>query len=292
MERKDPFSNEFTSALAELTGYIEEVTKQEQAKPQKKKSFFGFKDKEPVPRKEAAEQDDNSSPSKEEQKKTQDRNAQNHGADPSPDEQTQQEEQAEPVEDAKDEEIKKQEIVISDYGKNHLDFVKPRPRYQEVSELTPVISIKCAQEAVDAMRELRSVSRNYRRFLLVCIRDDGKRRASRYRTKEAALFAMHREMDFYINEIEPKDRTKEVYLDEDNDEKVFEPTPENEIAEDGTLKRPSEIDGTLHRIEKENRGIVFFETKNATARWDIYDMDEISVGDPDEPAYQKIMDAK
>lgn len=185
----------------------------------------------------------------------------------------------------------KKEIVKSDFGKNKVGtHVEPRPRYVAFEDLDVTISVECAKKAVEAMRALREVKDSIRPFLLAMIRDDGSRSLESFRTKEAALNAMHRAMDFYINEIEPKDYMKVVRVDDGENEHIYEPTPENEIDPvDGTIKRPSEINGTLHRIETENRGIVYFSDRNATARWDIYELADAAPGDPDDPLYEKYM---
>lgn len=181
----------------------------------------------------------------------------------------------------------KQEIVKSSVGKDKLSKdVTPRPRYVDAKDLVATISTACAKTAVTAMRSLRELKTGNRPYLLVMIRDDGLRSIETYRTKEAALMAMHSAMDFYVNEIEPKDHTKIVYVDTGDNEHIYDPTPENIVAEDGTIKRPSEINGTLRRIETDSRGIIYFEEKNSTARWDIYNLAEATPGDPDDPEYE------
>lgn len=181
----------------------------------------------------------------------------------------------------------KQEIVKSNFGQNKLsEDVAPRPRYVDATDLAVTISVDCAKQAVAAMRALRELLTGERPVLLVRITDDGTRELSTYKSKEAAAMAMHTEMDIYINEIEPKDYSQIVYVDDGEDgPHLHDTTPPEQVAEDGTLKRPSEMDNTLHRIETDDRGIVYFETKNATSRWDIYDMNDAMIGDPSDPEY-------
>lgn len=273
MTEQSAFSEEFTSAMAELTGYIEETDRIEQEKArEKKKKRFGFKDKEPVPRKEAdEEQEEDPSKKKSEEKKPEE---ESDASEPEPQDADEQADESR----NEDDDSTKYEIVKSKKGVVS-DKIAPRPRFADASDLVPIISKKCAETAVEAMRALRKAEKEYRRYVLVNIRDDGKRTITKYKAKEDALLAMHREMDVYVNEIEPKDRTKEVYEDDGDNEHIYEPTPPDQIAEDGTIKRPSEIDHTLHRKETDSRGIVYFETKNATARWDVYDLEEAVLGD-------------
>lgn len=356
MAEIDVRSDEYTSAMAELTGFIEETKKaQKEVKPKK---FFGFRGKEPVPRKEAASPEKEPKEVKEEpeeppqeelkeekpEKSAREPIGGNNNYDPGMDElvmdddfafsdedifadatsdepeedngdegqeetddeteSLSNEDQSEDTEDvAKDvdnetvsedgeedtaEDDIKHEIIKSDFGKNKVStHVEPRPRYIDASELVATISVECAETAVDAMRALREDRTSRRPVIMMMVRDDGLRDIKTFKTKEAAILAMKKEMDFYINEIEPKDYMKIVYMDTGENERIYEPTPVEEIDEDGTIKRPSEIDGTLHVVETENRGIVYFESKNATARWDIFDLDEAVPGDPPDPAYEQ-----
>lgn len=358
MAEIDVRSDEYTSAMAELTGFIEETKKaQKEVKPKK---FFGFRGKEPVPRKEAASPKEESKEEKEEaleeppqeehKEEKQTKSARepiggNNNYDPGMDElvmddddfafsdedifadvtadeaeedsdgecqeETDDEAESSPNEDqpedtegvVKDEDDEtvpedgeedstaddiKHEIIKSDFGRNKVStHVEPRPRYIDASELVATISVECAETAVDAMRALREDRTSRRPVIMMMVRDDGLRDIKTFKTKEAANLAMKKEMDFYINEIEPKDYMKIVYMDTGENERIYEPTPVEEIDEDGTIKRPSEIDGTLHVVETENRGIVYFESKNATARWDIFDLDEAVPGDPPDPAYEQ-----
>lgn len=279
-------SDNYTKALAELTGFIEETEKKNQEEKPKKK-FFDFEEKQPVPRKEAA--GDEEGPLKKDEEEGPLKKAPEYTYDDVVmDDEAEENKESEKADENQSE--KKHEIVKSDFGKNKLsEDVTPRPRYVDASDLTATISVECAKEAVAAMRALREIKAQERPFLMVMIRDDGTREIASYKTREAAIISMKREMDIYVNEIEPKDYSRIVYKDDGEvkkEDQIYEPTPAEEIAEDGTIKRPSEIDGTLHKVETEDRGIVYFETKNATARWDIYDMTNVIKGDQDDPAYE------
>lgn len=296
MPKLNTLSAAYTAALAELTGFIDESKKMKaEQKPKKKPLFFGKK--EPVPRGESVNKTNENAPKDSSHDHSQDGLSSEEGEeilfdgtdDIGVDESLSGEE---PFDDgeSKDEDadMGNYSLVKSDLGQHPPGMnITPRPRFVEANDLSPTISIECAQAAIDAMRTLREIQGEYRRYILVFIRDDGSRQISRFRTREAALSRMHSQMDFYINEIEPKDKMRVVYRDDGDNEHIYEPTPEDEIDEDGTIKRPSEIDNTLHRIETDSRGIVYFETKNATARWDVYDLEDAEPGDPDDFLYEK-----
>lgn len=304
----------FAMTLAELSGFIEAVeerNKEEEQEP--KKGFFqSFGKKDPVPRGESQGSGPDGSTTKKNKDADKDQKDKKDEASPGssnkkadaqdkqPKESTKErndaahdknfDSQNETSYDTKESPAGFQYMQKSDFGTNQVTTdVKPRPRYVEYDETMPTITAECAKEAVRCMRELRDMQNSHRSYLLVCIRDDGKRSIELFYTKEAAINRMKQDIELYINEIEPKDTTAVIYEDDGANEHIFEPTPKEHIAKDGTIKRPSEIDDTMHRFEQDDRGIVYFETQNATARWDIYDLDDARIGDPDDPAMDKFI---
>lgn len=175
------------------------------------------------------------------------------------------------------------------------------PHFQEYDPLAPVLSLAVAKEASRAMHELQMIQRNHRPYLLVCIRDDGHRICTRFFSEVEAQKAMDEAMEAYIDEIDPIDTNQVIVVAETPEERintkyndVMPPTPKKEINPDGTLRRQSEIDGSLHRIREDNKGIIYFTDQNATARWDLINLDGAEFDDFDrDPEFREfIMSAK
>lgn len=164
-------------------------------------------------------------------------------------------------------------------------------RYTEYDPAAPAASIQAVETAIDAMKELQMLKRNHYPYLLVCIMDDGSRTQTKFRTLVEAQEQMEREMRMYIDRIEPIDINKVVYIDDGCGAHDYEPTPENELNPDGTFRHPSEINGTMHKLKEETKGIVYFETQNATARWDILNLDAADIGDkPNDPEFEAFIE--
>ena len=171
------------------------------------------------------------------------------------------------------------------------------PHFQEYDPLAPVLSLAAAKEASRAMHELRMVQRNHRPYLLVCIRDDGHRICTRFFSEVEAQKAMDEAMEAYIDEIDPIDTNKVIVVAETPEERsntkyddVMPPTPKEAMNPDGTLKRQSEIDGSLHRIREDDKGIIYFVDRNATARWDLINLDGTEFDDFDrDPEFREFV---
>lgn len=164
------------------------------------------------------------------------------------------------------------------------------PRYKEYDPAAPTVGVEAVKEAIKAMKELQMLQRNHYPFLLICMRDDGTRTQTRFRTLIQAQEQMEQEMQDYINQIEPIDANRVIYMDDGTGAHTYEPTPENELNPDGSFKHASEVDGTLHVLREETKGIIYFETQNATSRWDILNTDLAQIGDkPDDPEFEEFI---
>lgn len=299
-------TNQFIDAMAELQFYMEESEKykkekeEKNTKKEKKKSKASdFESKDPIPRAESMRETNADGENKETSNQA-DKNNKHTEKKKEKKEEQEAEETAENKENGEDKEDKPGENGHEEKGSfipavTHFKRVTPAkymgmPRYKEYDPAAPTVGVEAVKEAVKAMKELQMLQRNHYPFLLICMRDDGTRTQTRFRTLIQAQEQMEQEMQDYINQIEPIDANRVIYMDDGTGAHTYDPTPENELNPDGSFKHASEVDGTLHTLREETKGIVYFETQNATSRWDILNTDLAQIGDkPDDPEFEEFI---
>ena len=282
-------STEFIDAMTELQFYAEESRKYQKENDQnhkeetKRSRTSQFDAKDPIPRAETVKEEKSAEEHHEENKAPED--------EPSTQDETvkdaETKEEEKPAEDTSKTDPRSFLPSLTHFQKGTIGKHTGMARYKEYDPAAPAASVEAVETALLAMKELQMLKRNHYPYLLVCIKDDGSRTQTKFRTLEEAQERMESEMEMYIDQIEPIDINKVAYVDDGCGAHDFEPTPPNELNPDGTFKHPSEIDGTMHQLKEETKGIVYFETQNATARWDILNLDTAEIGDrPEDPEFE------
>lgn len=300
-------TNQFIDAMAELQFYMEESEEykkeKENANTKKKKDApkaSRFESKDPIPRAETVKETKD-----DEEEKDNDSNAPQDKTEKDSDDQIElpndtyeynadndEDEEVIVYEDEQDEAPKEKFFVpaVTHFKRRTPAKYMGMPRYKEYDPAAPTVGVEAVKEAVRAMKELQMLQRNHYPYLLICMRDDGTRTQTKFRTLIQAQEEMDQEIEAYIDQVEPIDINKEIYIDDGLGPHTYKPTPENEINPDGSFRHKSEIDGTLHVLKEETKGIVYFETQNSTARWDIFNIDIAEIGDkPDDPEFEEFV---
>ena len=161
---------------------------------------------------------------------------------------------------------------------------KPTFHYREYDPAMPTIGMDTAKIALRALQQIKAEAAGSRPVLMVFLCDNGERKILKFKNKKAALAYIEQDKKRFMDHIDPKDTQKEVFKDDNTippEQQRYKPTPSNELDEDGTFKRQSEIDHTCHVFQDDNKCIVYFEKQQVTGRWDLFDMNEAAVGDPD-----------
>ena len=295
-------TNQFIEAMSELQYYVDETESYKKEKSGEKKQkgkkvskASDYESKDPIPRAETIKEEKTSEPEKTEESsnENQNRNDQENRENKQEEESKSEAENAAQEQENTDDSEEQEGILfpaITHFAKRVPGKHTGMPHYKEYDPAAPTVGVNAVREAIKAMQELQMLQRNHYPYLLVCIKDDGSRTQQKFRTLVQAQEQMEEEMDMYIDQIEPIDTNKVIYRDDGSGAHEYEPTPENELNPDGTFKHPSEIDGTLHILREDTKGIVYFETQNATARWDILNTDTAEIGDkPNDPEFEEFV---
>lgn len=300
---KSTETNQFIDAMAELRFYMDESerykkekeTDDSKTKRQKPKAS-DFESKDPIPRAESVKSKEDDQKEEKEEKANTSAGGTDSGYIDKENEGHKEKENSEEVE-ADDTQDSQNETDATTYvpAVTHYKRITPAkymgmPRYKEYDPAAPTVGVEAVKVAIKAMKELQMLQRNHYPYLLVCMRDDGTRTQTKFRTLIQAQEQMEQEMQTYIDQVEPIDINKVIYMDDGIGAHTYTPTPENELNPDGTFRHTSEIDGTLHILREETKRIVYFETQNATARWDIFNTDIADLGDkPDDPEFEEFV---
>ena len=162
-----------------------------------------------------------------------------------------------------------------------VDQYNPKVHFRVPDDAEPYIPVGTAKKALEAINELIELKKNAMPYIVVSVNFAGLRSIHRFRNLISAQNYMQTQMDAYFNKMDPSDIGKEIIVDDgkvQKDQAIYNPTPGNELDENGHFKRPSEINGKSIRLVNEKRGIIHFIESGKTARWDIYSLDDAAPG--------------